>query len=112
MGGPGNGNFPLLNVMKMSLHRWVGGSKKPPLCNMKMAPYYLPLEFLSLPTALLATYYTPAQVNFHIRSFSEEQQFSVMTRGGCRLLHLHYMIPLIPFLTTKKFWGIRTYNKA
>ena len=28
MGGPENGNFPLLYVMKMSLRRWVGGSKK------------------------------------------------------------------------------------
>ena len=69
--------------------------------------YYLPLEFSDLPTVLIhSTYYTAAQVSFHIRSFPEEQQFSVMTRGGCRLLHLHYMIPLIPFLQTKKFWGI------
>ena len=29
MGGPENGNFPLLYVVKMSLRRWVGGSKKP-----------------------------------------------------------------------------------
>ena len=29
MGGPENGNFPLLYVVKMSLCRWVGGSKKP-----------------------------------------------------------------------------------
>ena len=28
MGGPENGNFPLLYVVKMSLRRWVGGSKK------------------------------------------------------------------------------------
>ena len=28
-GGPENGDFPLLYVMKMSLRRWVGGSKKP-----------------------------------------------------------------------------------
>ena len=27
--GPENGNFPLLYVVKMSLCRWVGGSKKP-----------------------------------------------------------------------------------
>jgi len=27
VGGPENGNFPLLYVVKMSLHRWVGGSK-------------------------------------------------------------------------------------
>ena len=27
-GGPENGNFPLLYVMKMSLHRGVGGSEK------------------------------------------------------------------------------------
>ena len=27
--GPENGNFPLLHVMKMSLRRGVGGSKKP-----------------------------------------------------------------------------------
>ena len=29
VGGPENGNFPLLYVVKMSLYRWVGGSKKP-----------------------------------------------------------------------------------
>ena len=29
MGGPENGNFPLLYVIKMPLRRWVGGSKKP-----------------------------------------------------------------------------------
>ena len=29
VGGPENGNFPLLYVMKMSLRRWLGGSKKP-----------------------------------------------------------------------------------
>ena len=29
VGGPENGKFPLLYVMKMSLRRWVGGSKKP-----------------------------------------------------------------------------------
>ena len=28
MGGPENGNFPLLYVVKMPLRRWVGGSKK------------------------------------------------------------------------------------
>ena len=28
VGGPENGNFPLLYVVKMSLLRWVGGSKK------------------------------------------------------------------------------------
>ena len=41
MGGPENGNFPLLYVVKMSLRRWVGGSKraqKKPLRNIKMAP--------------------------------------------------------------------------
>ena len=43
MGGPENGNFPLLYVVKMSLCRWVGGSKpqkslKTPLRNIKMAP--------------------------------------------------------------------------
>ena len=27
VGGPENGNFPLLYVVKMSLRRWVGGSK-------------------------------------------------------------------------------------
>ena len=42
MGGPENGNFPLLYVVKVSLRRWVGGSEKPqtPLRNIKMAPYY------------------------------------------------------------------------
>ena len=41
MGGPENGNFPLLYVMKMSLHRgWVVlKSLKTPLRNIKMAPY-------------------------------------------------------------------------
>ena len=29
VGGPENGNFPLLYVVIMSLRRWVGGSKKP-----------------------------------------------------------------------------------
>ena len=29
VGGPENGNFPLLYVVKMSLGRWVGGSDKP-----------------------------------------------------------------------------------
>ena len=29
MGGPENGNFPLLYVVKMSLRRWVGEAKKP-----------------------------------------------------------------------------------
>ena len=29
VGGPENGNFPLLYVVEMSLRRWVGGSKKP-----------------------------------------------------------------------------------
>ena len=28
MGGPQKGNFPLLYVVKISLRRWVGGSKK------------------------------------------------------------------------------------
>ena len=27
MGGPENGNFPSLYVVKMSLHRWVSGSE-------------------------------------------------------------------------------------
>ena len=40
MGGPENGNFPLLYVVKMSLRRWVGGSKKSQntLHNKKMVP--------------------------------------------------------------------------
>ena len=40
MGGPENGNFPLLYVVKTSLRRWVGGSKKAktPLRTIKMAP--------------------------------------------------------------------------
>ena len=29
MGGPENGNFRILYVVKISLRRWVGGSKKP-----------------------------------------------------------------------------------
>ena len=29
VGGPENGNSPLLYVVKMSLRMWVGGSKKP-----------------------------------------------------------------------------------
>ena len=38
--GPENGNFPLLYVLKMSLRRGVGGSKKAqtPLRNIKMVP--------------------------------------------------------------------------
>ena len=41
MGGPENGNFPLLNVVKMSLRRWVGGSEK-----LQNTPYgFLRLEF-------------------------------------------------------------------
>ena len=41
VGGPENGNFPLLYVMKMSLHRrWVVLKRlKTPLRNIKMAPY-------------------------------------------------------------------------
>ena len=41
MGGPENGNFPLLYVIKMSLHRgWVVlKSLKTPLRKIKMAPY-------------------------------------------------------------------------
>ena len=41
MVGPGNGNFPLLYLVKISLHRWVGGSRrlKTPLRSIKMAPY-------------------------------------------------------------------------
>ena len=37
MSGPENGNFPLFYVVKMSLRRWVGGSKslKTPLRNIK-----------------------------------------------------------------------------
>ena len=38
MGGPENGNFPLLYVVKMSFRWWVG-SLKTPLCNIKVAPY-------------------------------------------------------------------------
>ena len=39
MGGPENGNFPLLYVVKTILRRWVGGSKslKTPLTSKKMA---------------------------------------------------------------------------
>ena len=29
MGGPENGNYPLLYLVKMSFRTWVGGSKKP-----------------------------------------------------------------------------------
>ena len=41
MGGPENGNLPLLYVVKMSLRRWrvVQKSLKIPLRNIKMAPY-------------------------------------------------------------------------
>ena len=40
VGGPENGNFPLLYVVKMSLRRWVvQKSLKTPLRNIKMAPY-------------------------------------------------------------------------
>mgnify|MGYP007015636298 CR=1 FL=1 len=37
VGGPENVNFALCYVVKMSLHRWVGGSKTPQR-NIKMAP--------------------------------------------------------------------------
>ena len=41
MGGPENGYFPLLYVVKMSLRRWVvQKSLKTPLRNIKMAPNY------------------------------------------------------------------------
>ena len=44
VGGPENDNFPLLYVVKMSLHRWVvQKSLKRPLSNIKMAPYVHPL---------------------------------------------------------------------
>ena len=44
VGGPENGNFPLLYVVKMSLRRWVGPwvvqkNLTTPLRNIKMAPY-------------------------------------------------------------------------
>ena len=29
VGGPENGNLPLVFIVKMSLRRWVGGSKEP-----------------------------------------------------------------------------------
>ena len=37
-----DGNYPLLYVLKMSLHRGVGGTKKPkqPLRNIKIVPNY------------------------------------------------------------------------
>ena len=39
MGGPENGNFPLLYVVKMALRGWVvQKSLKTPLRNTKMAP--------------------------------------------------------------------------
>ena len=39
VGGPENGNLPLLYVVKMSLHRWVvQKSLKTPLRSIKMAP--------------------------------------------------------------------------
>ena len=49
MGGPENGNFPLLYIVKMSyVGGWVGGSKKPqtPLRNIKMAPSALKAKSL------------------------------------------------------------------
>ena len=43
MGGPENGNFSLLYVVKISLRGWVvQKSLKTPLRNTKMAPY--PIE--------------------------------------------------------------------
>jgi hypothetical protein len=40
VGGPENGNFPLLYVAKMSLRRWVVQKRlKIPLRNINMAPY-------------------------------------------------------------------------
>ena len=54
MGGSENGNFPLLYVMKMSLHRgWVVvKSLKTTLRNIKMAPYVVCTDN-SLPEALI-----------------------------------------------------------
>jgi hypothetical protein len=42
VGCPENGNFPLLYEMKMSLRRWMGGSKKPQntLTQYKDGPYF------------------------------------------------------------------------
>ena len=47
MGGPENGKFPLLFVIKMSLHReWVVlKSLKTPLRNIKMAPKFVYVDF-------------------------------------------------------------------
>ena len=44
-GGSENGNFPLLYVIKISLHRGVGGSKKPqtPLRNI----YYINAHYVN-----------------------------------------------------------------
>ena len=57
MGGPENGNFPLLYVVKMSLLRWVGGSEKPQntLTLYKNGPLYEidDLSRLHLSTAFL-----------------------------------------------------------
>ena len=41
MGGPEKGNFPLLYVVKMSLRRWVGGSKKPQNIYIFYCPKFL-----------------------------------------------------------------------
>ena len=45
-----NGNFPLLYVLKMSLCRGVGGSKKAktPLRNIKMVPYLHVLRVIAI----------------------------------------------------------------
>ena len=46
MGGPENGNFPLLYVVKMSLRGWVvQKSLKTPLRSIKMAPKPCPPSY-------------------------------------------------------------------
>ena len=56
MDGPENGNFLLLYVVKMSLHRrWVAGLKKaqtnPYVSNIKMVPYGNCSEYQDFNTA-------------------------------------------------------------
>ena len=65
MGGPENGNFPLLYVMKMSLHKgWVvQKSLKTPLRNIKMAPYK------KIPQIEANEYIPEMNVNIEIHSF-------------------------------------------
>ena len=69
MGGPENGNFPLLYVVKMSLRRWVvQKSLKTPLRNIKMG---CPLPNWNLEGFTRAACQMIAQLNHGLRTLNE-----------------------------------------